>query len=214
MSQNERRRVYRVDVLATATLGNIPAQVKNVSLSGARLESPARFSPGSTTFLSFSLAGTSVKTTANIQRCRLDRFNGSSAIYDIGISFPLQRTVAEVVAGELALTLRRQRANAGGVLPLSGPSFGEQLAEQQFTATGRYLQLTFEDYVWREEEVTSPRQPQNGFTVDAGERRSQIALLQRTYEQADDATRAMISRLASMAISVATVVAARTGTAA
>jgi hypothetical protein len=213
MAQNERRRVNRVGLCVLAQLGGTSVELMNLSLSGARIESAHRLPPGSETTLSFSARGTVVRINVRVERCRMSRAERSGAIYDIGLSFPvLQRSIAEVVANELAETLRQQKANAAGVVPLDGPSFGEQLA--QVRPSGKYLQLTLEGNVWRTATVDTPRQPQNGFTVDAGERPDQIALLQRTYERGDYNARNMIARLASMTISVAAVVEARNGTAA
>lgn len=215
MARSERRRVSRVTLNALASLGAAGAEIVNLSLSGARLESSQRFVPGSQTVLSFSSAGALVKISAKIERCRLDRFSQSTAVYDVGISFPIpQQSIAEVVATELSETMRRQKANAAGVVPMAGPSFGEQLAERLTRRTGAYLRLTLEKGLWTSDIVASPRQPESGFTVDAGERQEQVALLQRTYAAGDGDTRRMIARLAALTISVAAVVEARAGSAA
>lgn len=215
MHHEERRRVLRLRIPARAEFASTKVQLADLSIAGARLESDRRIASGTGGTLTFHWRETEVVVTCHVQRCRLDRFENGHPVYDIGVSFNEQsRQIAAMMSAEVSDLLEKQRANAEGVLPPVGQTFGEQLARHAASAARKYTQYVFDGSRFRKAHVENPLQPPDGFTVSTAEDERQVELLCATYRRADDSGRGLIRRLAAMTISVSDAADHRSGNAA
>lgn len=88
---------------------------------------------------------------------------------------------------------------------LRGDRDANVVGDETVTAASRILSTGFVRWTltedgWHSQPASTPDQPDNGFTIAAGQRAGEVAILRRTYEEGDDAARALTRCLAAMSL--------------
>jgi hypothetical protein len=200
----DRRRFHRVhlDSPLPAYLRDVPVQLLDLSLNGARVVSDARFSPGSEHDLIFDWNEHSARLTSEVVRCTLFSFAkapGEKSLYQSGLRFKetvgdSDRVLRELIASYVIRALEEQKANARGLPPLGPYAFVVGKGD-------RYRRCELVDGKWRRTDTTRADQPSNGFTISADISPYYIDLLCETYQRADDEGKKLTQTLAQLSIS-------------
>ncbi len=202
----ERRQFHRIhlDVPIQARVGDVPVEVRDVSLNGARVVGEARFGPGSEHTLEFVWNDCAIKLTVTVVRCTLHSFAkapGEKSTYQTGLRIretfgKSDRYLRELIASYVIHALEEQKANARGLPPLGPYAYVEGKGD-------RFRRCELTDGKWRRSETTRADQPPNGFTVSADVRPYYVDLLCETYQAADEEGRKLTQTLAQLSISKA-----------
>jgi PilZ domain len=202
----ERRQFHRIhlDAPIAARMHDVPVQVIDLSLNGARVISDARFSPGAEHELLFSWNNMQVRLTCNVVRCTLFSFAkapGEKSTYQTGLRIretigDSDRVMRDLIAWYVVRALEEQKANARGIPPLESYAYVEGKGD-------RYRRCELIEGKWRRSETTRPDQPPNGFTISADIRPYYVDLLCETYQMLDEDGRRLTQTLAQLSISKA-----------
>jgi hypothetical protein len=202
----ERRQFHRIhlDVPIQARVGDVPVEVRDVSLNGARVVGEARFGPGSEHTLEFVWNDCAIQVTVTVVRCTLHSFAkapGEKSTYQTGLRIretigKSDRYLRELIASYVIHALEEQKANARGLPPLGPYAYVEGKGD-------RFRRCELTDGKWRRSETTRADQPPNGFTVSADVRPYYVDLLCETYQAADEEGRKLTQTLAQLSISKA-----------
>ncbi len=185
-------------------MNDVPVQVVDLSLNGARIISEARFSPGTEQELQFSWNDNPVRLTCSVVRCTLFAFAkapGEKSTYQTGLRIretigDSDRVVRELIAWYVIRALEEQKANARGIPPLGPYAYVEGKGE-------RFRRCELIEGKWRRSETTRPDQPPSGFTISADIRPYYVDLLCETYQMLDEEGRRLTQTLAQLSISKA-----------
>lgn len=108
----------------------------------------------------------------------------------------LRQLIDETAAG----VLRAQEANASGDRTANVIA-GDATLTAASMVTGRgFVTYTLHDGVWRRRASLLPDQPENGFTVSAGEPDEQIEMLCQTFAAGDEEARRVTRMLAELSV--------------
>ena len=200
----ERRQFHRIhlDVPIAARLGDVPVELRDVSLNGARVVGEARFGPGTEHNLEFIWNDCPIALTVTVVRCTLYSFAktpGDKSTYQTGLRIretigKADRYLRELIASYVIRALEEQKANARGLPPLGPYGYVEGKGD-------RFRRCELTDGKWRRSETTRADQPPNGFTVSADVRPYYVDLLCETYQAADEEGRKLTQTLAQLSIS-------------
>lgn len=143
--------------------------------------------------LRFSWRGEEIALHAVVVRASAKRYG----VHFVDASDRLRELIRESCV-EL---LRAQEANA------MGNRAANRIGDESLTAASRramlaesFVMYEFADAGWHSKPSLLPDQPENGFTVIAGETPEQIELLCRTYESGDAESRKMIRMIAELSV--------------
>jgi PilZ domain-containing protein len=202
----DRRRFHRIhlDTPLPAYLRDIPVNVIDLSLAGARIVSDARFSPGTEHELTFDWNEHSARISCSVVRCTLYSFAkapGEKSLYQSGLRFTetteeSDRTLRELIGSYVIRALEEQKANARGLPPLGQYAYVVGKGD-------RYRRCELVDGKWRRTDTTKPDQPQDGFTISADISPYYIDLLCQTYQLTDEEGKKLTQTLAQLSISKA-----------
>lgn len=202
----DRRRFHRIhlDAPLPAHLRDTPVRIVDLSLSGARIVSDARFTAGTDHELVFEWNDRMARLVCSVVRCTLHTFAkapGEKSLYQTGLRFKetigeSDRTVRELIASYVIRALEEQKANARGIPPLGPYTYLEGKGE-------RYRRCELVDGKWRRTETTRAEQPSNGFTISADIAPYYVDLLCQTYQVMDDEGKKLTQTLAQLSISKA-----------
>ncbi len=202
----ERRQFHRIhlDVPIQARVGDVPVEVRDVSLNGTRVVGEARFGPGSEHNLDFVWNDCAIKLIVTVVRCTLHSFAkapGEKSTYQTGLRIretvgKSDRYLRELIASYVIHALEEQKANARGLPPLGPYAYIEGKGD-------RFRRCELTDDKWRRSETTRADQPPNGFTVSADVRPYYVDLLCETYQASDEEGRKLTQTLAQLSISKA-----------
>ncbi len=177
--------------------GDYPVRLVDVTTTGGLIEHDDVIPVGARALLRFFWRKQEIEITAETSR----HIEGESAIHFVENSEQLERLIAES-ADEVA---RAQQAN------FEGDREANVVGEETLTSAsaglrrGRgFIVYTWEESKWVTRRSLLPDQPENGFTVAAGESMEQIEMLCRTYERGDDGARQMTKMLAELSVNAAT----------
>jgi hypothetical protein len=203
----ERRKYQRV-VLARplpGRLGDARIYVIDASLIGLRIAHQGAVPPaGSACRIEFEWEGRLIALDCEVRRNALHKLaknSGEKSIYHAGLSIAgaigdSDSALRQMVAAIVARALDEQKANARGV-----PAEAAQCFQ---TGKGTdYVRCELVGDSWRRTETNRADQPQNGFTVSAGESRQHVDMLCDTFVNADDEGRRLIKMMAELSISKA-----------
>jgi PilZ domain len=202
----DRRRFHRIhlDSPLSAFLRDVPVSLVDLSLTGARIVSDARFSPGADTKLVFDWNEHHARVTCSVVRCTLFTFAkapGEKSLYQTGLKFTetiddADRVVRELIASYVIRALEEQKANAKGLPPLGPYAF--------ITGKGdRYKRCELVEGKWRRADTTRAEQPEHGFTISADVAPYYVDLLCETYQMADEEGKRLTQTLAQLSINKA-----------
>lgn len=205
-SPEERRQFHRIhlDAALPARMHDVPVQVVDVSLNGARIVGEARFGPGTEHELHFAWRGQELRLAVTVVRCTLFSFAkapGEKSTYQTGLKIretigETHRVLRELIATYVLRALEEQKANARGLPPLGPYAYVEGKGD-------RYRRCELVDGKWRRSETTRSDQPSNGFTVSADTRPYYVDLLCETYQAMDENGRHLTQTLAQLSINKA-----------
>lgn len=206
------------------------AVLLDISEGGARLEVYTRLRTGSIAKFRFDWEGQAIETSCNVLACGVARLAGGekgATVYHARVSFVEPEGVSaqslkRIVTTHLTRALAEQVANAKGVLPVDEqrmPIFrGEVLTSNRYAETSAQRNahlLPASDVIkqrgyiccrlnsggiWSRKWTRDATQPSEGFTVSVHEASDQVALLCRTYADADRAMRELIRRMAALSL--------------
>lgn len=191
----ERREYQRLNLTKPldAWFGDFAVQLIEVSARGASMLHEDELPVGARALLRFLWRGEAIEITAEIARTAAQR----SALLLIEDSDRLRVLIMESAA-EL---LRAREANASGDRNRNLVGDETLTAASQGAGLGRtFLAYELADGKWKCRVVLVPDQPENGFTVMAGESDEQIALLQRTFESGGEEARSMTRMIAGLSV--------------
>jgi hypothetical protein len=176
--------------------GDLPIRLLDVSAKGAFIESEEDLPNGLKATLRFAWRGQKLKLKAVTVR----NDEGVAGLHFLEDSEKLRRLIADSAME----VLRAQQANLEGQRERNIIAGEETLttASAGLRAAG-YVTWILEAEHWKHHKSLLPDQPDNGFTVAAGEPEENVATLRKTYEAGDDESRRLTRLLAEL--SVATV---------
>ena len=174
----------------------------DVSIHGARIAHQTRFAKTDEISLKFEWNGQPISFICRVTRTTIEKYSKDPAqtLYHSGLRFtrPMGMsdvTLKELIAGHLVRVLDERRSNAKG-LPPETTTFRRTAAH-----SSGFLQCRFRGGQWTTMKTSVPDQPADGFTISAEEPSDQVALLCKTYEEADETGRDMIRKLSGISIS-------------
>lgn len=199
-----------------ARLGGMNVVLSDVSIIGAGIQHHIQVPSNANLRLTFSWEKHRLELRTRLVRSRLELFthgDTSLRIYHSGLLFvdrdDAQSELRTVIADRVTRALNRQRADAFAEddtvpdrpLSDSGGGLNLNLLFPHATTAGRgYIRCAFEHGRWNKEWVTSPEQPDIGFTVSAQESPEDVELLCKTYSAADFEERRLIRVFAHLSI--------------
>ncbi len=194
----ERREFQRLHLThpADGWFGDYAVRLLDVSASGAFIEHDEEIPNGARALLRFFWHGTEVEIMAETVRSE----DGRS-----GLSFVEEsELLMDLIAESAKEVLRAQEANARGLREENVLSGDETLTAASAGVRGLmkgFFTWTLTDSgEWKRTASLLPEQPENGFTVAAGESTEQVGMLCRSYESGDAEARRMIRMLAELSI--------------
>ena len=185
-------------------MNDVPVEVRDVSLNGARVVGEARFGPGTEHNLKFVWNDCPIELTVTVVRCTLHSFAkapGEKSTYATGLRIretigKADRYLREMIASYVIRALEEQKANARGLPPLGPYAYVEGKGD-------RFRRCELVDGKWRRSETTRSDQPPDGFTVSSDVKPYYVDLLCETYQMADEEGRMLTQTLAQLSISKA-----------
>ena len=191
---DERRQFQRLNLAEPLDgwFGDYAVRLVNISATGALLSCDEQLPDDARALLRFWWRGREIEVLARTAR----RVDAQTGIEFLEESEPLFDLLAES-ATEL---LRAQEANAAG--RREGNVFGDETltAASMRAGLSGYVAWTLGENGWKATPSLLPDQPENGFTVSAGEDQEQVALLCRTYEAGDAESRRLTRMLAELSV--------------
>ncbi len=176
-------------------LGEQPALLLELSTGGARVEHQERVMVASRATL--HLPGFDVTARVRYETA----LPGSSGIvYHTGLQFtdvatPEATMLEDLLRAEVQRQVEEWEANLNGVPMPPRPVAGPRSSVLQ-----RYLWLHLTSQGWVRKETSDPNQPLDGLAIPADQPLESIALLCKTYENADPRTRDYLRTCATLAI--------------
>jgi len=193
---NEERRAYQRLTLTEpldAWFGDYAVRLVDVSASGAQLEHDDPIPSDARGLLRFWWRGAEVEILAETARVIHENRIGLQFLEDN----PL---LNDQIAASAAERLRALEANARGDRE-SNVVGDETLTSTSRTLATRFVRWTLDHAGWKGQLSSNPRQPENGFTISAGEPDEDVSLLRRTYESGDEESRRLTRMLAELSVS-------------
>lgn len=193
--QDERRNFQRLHLTrpADGSFGDVSVRVLDVSATGALVESTTPLPAGTTGRLRFLWRGREVDIDAQVIRT-VDTEVGLRLTGDT-------ETLRSLISESAAEVLRAQQAN------MEGNREANVVGDETLTAASAglrargYVTWTLEEKGWKKRHTLLPEQPENGFTVAAGESPEQIEMLRQTWENGNEESRRMTRLLAELSSS-------------
>ena len=173
--------------------GEYPVRLVDVNTRGAIIEHEDVIAAGTTGLLRFRWRDHQVDVAAETTRT----VDGQSSLRYVGV----HETLDVLIRQSAEEVLRAQEANAAG--DREDNVVGDETLTSASAGLRRglgFLVYTYNDSVWSTRRSLLPEQPQDGFTVAAGESQEQIDMLCRTYERGDDEARQMTRMLAELSV--------------
>jgi hypothetical protein len=173
--------------------GDYPVRVVDVNTKGALIEHEDAIPLGTHGLLRFRWRDHQVDVAAETDRT----IEGQSSLRYIGV----HQTLDILIQQSAEEVLRAQEANAAG--DREDNIVGDETLTSASAGLRRglgFLVYTYNDSVWSTRRSLLPEQPNDGFTVAAGETQEQIDMLCRTYERGDEEARQMTRMLAELSV--------------
>ncbi|MBI2213785.1 MAG: PilZ domain-containing protein [Acidobacteria bacterium] len=210
-------------------IGSRDAVIRDVSLTGLRVEHDFALKIGVETRVTFEWHESPIELSASVIRCKLETFASGLTVYQSGLRFteatsPGAKRLRARITDELVHALEEQKANARGDIP-------RFLQRMVIFARGGHVTRNASDVAWEyESEIALPYyriarergyvryslspagwsrkrthvsdQPDEGFTLWSHEDNEDVALLCTAYETGNRATRWTIRTCAELSLIV------------
>jgi hypothetical protein len=194
----ERREFQRLHLTRPADgwFGDYAVRILDVSASGALIEHEEEIPNGARALLRFYWRGTEVEIMSETVRGDDDHS---------GLTFvETSELLLDLIAHSAKEVLLAQEANAKGLREENVISGDETLTAASAGARGMMKGFTVwtltDSGEWKKTSSLIADQPEDGFTVAAGESAEQVQLLKRNYETSDEEGRRMIRLLAELSV--------------
>jgi PilZ domain len=194
----ERREFQRLHLTRPADgwFGDYAVRILDVSANGALIEHEEEIPNGARALLRFYWRGTEVEIMAETVRGD----DGRSGLTFVETS----ELLLDLIAHSTKEVLLAQEANAKGLREDNVISGDETLTAASAGARGLMkgfiIWTLTSSGEWKKASSLIPDQPEDGFTVAAGESAEQVEMLQRSYETGDEEGRRMIHLLAELSV--------------
>ena len=176
-----------------ARFGKNAVSLIDVSAIGALIENGTKIPVGEKRTLRFTWRDEKVEIKA--ETVRTDE--GRAGLRFLEDSEHLRRLIADSTTE----VLRAQQANVVGDREMNVVGDETLTSVSAAMRLGRgYTTYIFENGEWTKRRSLLPDQPENGFTLAAGEPEDQVALLCQTYERGDDEARRLTRLLAELSV--------------
>jgi hypothetical protein len=201
--ERERRRFGRVELdhPLTASIGDIPIEIVDVSVVGFRVMHEMRFIAGESKVIRLAWNGREMKFVCHVVRSilhRLARTSSEKTIYQSGVQIDAaigdaETVLRDFIADRVKRALEEQKENARGIPPIATYMY-------QVGKGDRFRRCELKDGKWRVFDTTRAEQPQEGFTISAELDPIQVDLLCKTYEATSEEGRRLTRVLAELSI--------------
>jgi hypothetical protein len=192
---NDERRAFQRLTLAEPLdgwFGDFAVRLVDVSASGAQIEFDDPIPHDARGLLRFFWRGSDVEILAETARLIHHQRMGVKFLEE---SEPLRA----LLAMSAAEVLRALEANARGDRAANVIGDETLTSAWRTQATG-YVSWVFENDAWQLHPSSDPEQPENGFTISAGETEEQVEMLKQTYETGDEEARTLTRMLAQLSV--------------
>ena len=197
-----------------AQLGPTPVLVNDLSIGGASIEHHDALPVGAQRSLMFCWGGDTIAVPCTVLRCKLVGFvtgSKSASVYSTGVKFDVQtlrdHPIREMIEARVRAAIEQQRANARGTGPIPCSAEAVEPARPRSirpvlsaTRDTGFISFRKEGDRWKKARTHNPEQPEEGFTVLAGEDAEELDLLCRLYDRSDAAMKGMIRILAQLSV--------------
>jgi hypothetical protein len=176
-----------------ARFGRKNVTLIDVSATGALIEDGGEIPVGQQKTLHFTWRDEKVTIRAETVRAE----TGRAGLRFLEESEQLRR----LIAASATEVLRAQQANVDGNRERN--VVGEETLTSVSAALSAgvgFTTYTFENGVWTKRRALLPDQPENGFTIQAGEPDDQVAMLCQTYERGNPDSRRLTRLLAELSV--------------
>lgn len=213
---DNRRRAERVrlSMPRPARLSGVNVVLSDVSIVGAGIQHHVQIPKDSILQLAFRWEKQELLIECRLVRSRLELFSRGDTtlrIYHSGLVFvegeEKGKDLRGVIAKRVSRALETQKADAYAVedalksVTDSSGAINLNLFFPLFAQSEHdYIRCTYAHGRWHEERVTSPEQPENGFTISAQESPEEIELLCKTFVAADDEEKRLIRVFAYLSV--------------
>jgi hypothetical protein len=190
---DERRRYQRLALVEPLDgwFGDYAIRLIDVSATGALIECDEPIPSDARALLRFFWRGIEVEIVAETARADEQR----SGLHFVEENADLWALIADS-ATEL---LHALEANARG--DRAANIVGDQtLTSAMHAHASGYVTWSLGADGWSSRAAEQPQQPEDGFTISAGEPAEQVEMLQRTYELGDDDAKRMTRMLAELSV--------------
>lgn len=176
------------------TFDGLPVLVLELGLGGAKFEHRQRLDVGSAGPFTCESISADGRVAYSIM------LPGEEGIlYHSGISFPTlsdaqKERLFDVLMSEAQEQVREWELN------LNGKAWLPPEAVKRSAVASRYLTLRFAKNAWKRTISADPNQPPDGITVASDTPDQEVAILCETYETADEATRELLRRIATVTL--------------
>ena len=201
--EQDRRRFGRIDLEEPlpALVGDVKAEVVDVSVGGFRILHEARFPQNDAREIRFSWNGHDMRFACHIVRStlfRLAKAAGEKTLFQSGarIDEPFgdsETVLRSLIAERVTQALAEQKANAYGLPPVGSYTY-------QVGKGDRYRRCELTEGRWRKFDTNRAEQPAEGFTISADVDPRHVDLLCGTYEQTTAEGRRLTRMLAELSI--------------
>lgn len=228
-SERRQQERFRLSSPVVARLGLVGVVVIDVSAKGARVEHYVRCKVGEERPLRLESNEGELSCRTRVVSCRVHRFASGDhglTVYHSGLLFlddnpEFVDEVRHLIAAQRATALVEQVANARGFQPPKVdemPIFREGgltsnrveiqtskklehlLPDSDIVTDQGFVRCRYRRGSWEKKWTLDRTQPEDGFTVSAGEAEDQIDMLCSTYASADDEHRKLIRAIAAAAV--------------
>lgn len=200
----ERRELHRLrlPVFIDGSLGNVPVQISELGLLGARVMHGVPVTVGSVLPLLFAWDGKAIELECRVIRSSLaGGWNADPASHDFESGLRMTEP------GSPAVDLLRDLLSASVTREL-GRRFSKSESEPHSLSGDVMVRSRDAPFVsfrldaggWRQAFTFLPDQPERGFTVATGEDEDELALLRRTYAQSSDEGRDLVKLFAELSV--------------
>ena len=176
--------------------GDFPVRVVDVSTVGAIMEHDDVIPSGTRGTLRFQWRDKEVKVNGETARS----IDGQSSLKYTRKN----RALLDMIQASAEEVLRAQEANAAGAR--EDNVVGDETLTSASAGLRRglgFIVFSYQNSQWTTRRALIADQPDDGFTVAAGESQEQIDMLCRTYERGDDEARQMTRMLAELSVAAA-----------
>lgn len=190
---DERRLYQRLTLVEPLDgwFGDFAVRLIDVSATGALIEYDEPIHADARALLRFYWRGNGIEVLAETART-LEHRSGLKFLEDHDL-------LCHLIAESAKEMLHAFEANARGDRDANRIGDETMTSLWRRPATG-YVRWMFNDGQWHSEHAASSHQPEDGFTIAAGESEEQVALLCHTYESGDAEARRLTRMLAELSV--------------